>query len=404
MSITINAPRVFSKEDRFNNLYTRNKLTVDGTIDPINIDLTETSSVVNPSPHHGKIWIQNSSPQILNFTRSDGLIIPLTSSSGGAIAGPGVSTVNAIAKWNNTLGTLLANSGVFIDGSNRLGVNTTVSNSQISINSATGQTLRLIFNNSLGTETNFSDLNITSTGILNLLPSSSSTAINNIGTAPLPTSDDLVLHPSAPNAETGITMFSSNTGTRFCHIRAGDSISGNNNFDIRFDNATNTYVLLRGGNIICTLTDAATSAWSVLQRFSSGISLSADSDILSRYKTETNTTDVKATVGGATLFTAVPFRAARIGDSIVIDFPTRFTSPAFAAGGMEISTAFSTDFRPLTDTRVKIVRVKNGASLQSGIASLTTAGILSFLATVAGGAFAGTAGSGFEASSMDFNR
>lgn len=43
----------------------------------------------------------------------------------GTVNGPGSSTNNAIAKWNGTTGTVLANSGIIIDGSNNItGANT----------------------------------------------------------------------------------------------------------------------------------------------------------------------------------------------------------------------------------------------------------------------------------------
>lgn len=52
------------------------------------------------------------------------LIIGAESTSSGDVMGPGVSTVTAIARWNNTIGTLLSNSGVLIDNSDNItGVN-----------------------------------------------------------------------------------------------------------------------------------------------------------------------------------------------------------------------------------------------------------------------------------------
>ena len=62
------------------------------------------------------------------------------------------------------------NNRLIIINSGLIGIGTTVPNKQLSINSITGNCLRIIFNNSSGTETVFSDITIDSVGNMNIIP------------------------------------------------------------------------------------------------------------------------------------------------------------------------------------------------------------------------------------------
>ena len=388
---------MISKDDRFRNLYVRKKLTVDGTIDPTNLDLLDVSSAPISNFKHGKLWIQNSTPQVLKFTREDSLTINVSSLT--SIFGPSSSQLNSIAKWNNITGTLLASSLNIIESTNKLIINTISTVSQMISNENNGGTLRLINNNSLGTETNFSDIKISSTGILNLLPSSFSIAINTIGTSPLTTSDDVVLYPSGAAAETGITMFSSNTGTRFCNIRAGDSISGNNNFDIRFDNLFNNYEFIRGGNLICNLNDSSSSSWYTIQRFMLGILLSTDLSVLSRYKIESITTNIVSS-GGGTVFSSIPIKAIRIGNVVCVSWGLIFPSGVFASGSLATTVGFTADFRPSFDFFNITPVIVGGVTVEGLNFILSSSGIINWFINPSGSVFGGAANSGINADSF----
>lgn len=101
------------KEDTFRNLNTQRKLDVGGSIDPIVLDLTEAAAVPggNPTPHHGKLWVDSSTnPNRLMFTNDGNANIPITAPTGNPVQGPVSSTDNALVRWDGITGNLTQNS------------------------------------------------------------------------------------------------------------------------------------------------------------------------------------------------------------------------------------------------------------------------------------------------------
>ena len=79
------------------------------------------------------------------------------------------STIQGEKAASGSIGTILDNNNrLIILNSGFIGLNTTTPNKQLSINSSTGNCLRLIFNNSTGGETIYSDYNIANTGKVTL--------------------------------------------------------------------------------------------------------------------------------------------------------------------------------------------------------------------------------------------
>jgi hypothetical protein len=131
------------------------------------------------------------------------------------------------------------NDRLVIVNSGLIGIGTTVPNRQLSINNITGNCLRIIFNNSTGTETIFSDILIDSNGNLNLIPTGSyiyTTKIYRIQTS----SGDGFSHLS-PNGLIELMTRVSNSTTQ---------IGTNTNTELNFmTNNTNRMVINTSGNV-----------------------------------------------------------------------------------------------------------------------------------------------------------
>jgi len=113
---------------------------------------------------------------------SDGIIDSQT------ISATTLNVSNNLTMSNNkvlTLGTattiqyVSANSTLYF-GATNFGFETSLANRQLAINNSSGNCLRLIYNNNSGTETNYTDLLVSSSGNLNITPSGGIVYINSI--------------------------------------------------------------------------------------------------------------------------------------------------------------------------------------------------------------------------------
>jgi len=141
--------------------------------------------------------------------------------------------INSGEEYSSTIAD--NNNALIIESSGKIGVNCTSITQQLEINNATGNCLRLIYNDTNGTPTVFSDININSSGNLNIKSSNNTVQI---GDSTTDIAQTLLIGSSSSSASTGVLrILTSSSGN---YIQSGLSATGGSAADLIFTNFSQT--------------------------------------------------------------------------------------------------------------------------------------------------------------------